>query len=58
MRTVSSPPKNDTSRVPPSSPDPAVGVHQDVMASGERNAASTAAGDAATVLAAWKLSLA
>ena len=58
MTTVSSPPKNDTWRVPPSSPEPVVDVHHEEIASGERNAASTASGDAAMVLVAWKLSLA
>ena len=43
-RSRSFPPKNDTSRVPPASPEPVVGVHQEVMASGERSAASTASG--------------
>ena len=58
MTTRSSPPKNDTSRVPPASHDPVVGVHQDVTASGERSAASTASGAALMLLVDWKLSLA
>ena len=50
-------PKNDTSRVPPASPDPVVGVHQEVIASGERSAASTASAGAATVLVHSKSSM-